>query len=351
MVNDAVVSIISTDFYGRSKKFKLEDISEETLVQWAVETKQLLLANPELAKTKRIIEDSISPEAKESLWSCSEKLAEVPKEYPAALRTVAERQAFHLEWLDKIVAACAPSSVSLMLHKMREVKWCEHASGDSWRHEGSWKAKDVVAYYAKLKKVENQMGDAAHTVSEKAKLDLVEHKIPSGLKLLAKSTLPRHVGDGPAPQDTWEKALMRIARELRKQEDALAMADSIRIKQKKDAPKPYRPLERPSIRLDDKFKKKKKWRPADSAERRGSGKGRGKGSGKGKSSERGGSREEKDLSHIECFNCGEKGHYSNKCPHAPRDAPRGGGKGKGKGSGKGRGGSKGAQESKADAKA
>ena len=212
MVNDAVVSIISTDFYGRSKRFKLEDISEETLVQWAVETKQLLLANPELAKTKRIIEDSISPEAKESLWSCSEKLAEVPKEYPAALRTVAERQAFHLEWLDKIVAACAPSSVSLMLHKMREVKWCEHASGDSWRHEGSWKAKDVVAYYAKLKKVENQMGDAAHTVSEKAKLDLVEHKIPSGLKLLAKSTLPRHVGDGPAPQDTWEKALMRIAR-------------------------------------------------------------------------------------------------------------------------------------------
>ena len=114
MVNDAVVSIISTDFYGRSKRFKLEDISEETLVQWAVETKQLLLANPELAKTKRIIEDSISPEAKESLWSCSEKLAEVPKEYPAALRTVAERQAFHLEWLDKIVAACAPSSVSLI---------------------------------------------------------------------------------------------------------------------------------------------------------------------------------------------------------------------------------------------
>ena len=110
MVNDAVVSIISTDFYGRSKRFKLEDISEETLVQWAVETKQLLLANPELAKTKRIIEDSISPEAKESLWSCSEKLAEVPKEYPAALRTVAERQAFHLEWLDKIVAACAHSS-------------------------------------------------------------------------------------------------------------------------------------------------------------------------------------------------------------------------------------------------
>ena len=36
-------------------------------------------------------------------------------------------------------------------------------------------------------------------VSEKAKLEVVERTIPSGLKMLAKSTLQRHTGDGPAP--------------------------------------------------------------------------------------------------------------------------------------------------------
>ena len=82
MTNDSLVSIVNTTVYGRSKKYRLEDTSEVTLVQWAVETKQLLLAHPELAKAKRLLDDSITPEAKDALWSCSKRLAEVTKEYP-----------------------------------------------------------------------------------------------------------------------------------------------------------------------------------------------------------------------------------------------------------------------------
>ena len=54
---------------------------------------------------------------------------------------------------------------------------------------------------------------------------------------------------------------------------------------------------------------------------------------------------------LECFNCGEKGHYSNKCTHPPKEGGRGGGSG-GRGGGKPRGGGKGKRDvSKADAKA
>ena len=352
MTNDAVVSVVNTHNYGRSKKYKIEDVSEATVVQWAVETKQLLLSHPDLAKVKRVLDDSISPEAKDALWGCSQRLAAVPKDYPAGNMSVQARQTFHIEWLDSIIAACAPSSGALVLGEMRKIKWSEGSTD-----KDSWTCQDIMVYYARLKEVETRMGDAVNLVSDKAKLDVVEHKIPSGLKLLAKATLERHSGDGPAPQDTWEKALKRVAHEVKKQEECAQLAESIRVKQKKDAPKAYRPTERPFLRVDDTFKKKKKWRKEGGgreggAERKGKGKGAGKGagSGKGKSSGRG-SRDDKDLSHIECFNCGEKGHYSNKCPHPQREPSRGGGKG-GKGSGKGRGGGKGAGDaSKADAKA
>ena len=68
MTNDSLVSIVNTTVYGRSKKYKLEDTSEVTLVQWAVETKQLLLAHPELAKAKRLLDDSITPKAEDALY-------------------------------------------------------------------------------------------------------------------------------------------------------------------------------------------------------------------------------------------------------------------------------------------
>ena len=103
MTNDSLVSIVNTTVYGRSKKYKLEDTSEVTLVQWAVETKQLLLAHPELAKAKRLLDDSITPEAKDALWSCSKRLAEVAKTYPPGPMTVPQRVTFHQEWLQKII--------------------------------------------------------------------------------------------------------------------------------------------------------------------------------------------------------------------------------------------------------
>ena len=60
-------------------------------MQWAVETKQLLLANLELAKAKRLLDDSITPEVKGALWSCSKRLAEVAKAYPLGPMTVPQR--------------------------------------------------------------------------------------------------------------------------------------------------------------------------------------------------------------------------------------------------------------------
>ena len=71
MANDSLVSVVNTTVYSRSKKYKLGDTSKITLVQWTVETKQLLLAHPELVKAKRLLDDSITPEAKDALWGCS----------------------------------------------------------------------------------------------------------------------------------------------------------------------------------------------------------------------------------------------------------------------------------------
>ena len=69
MTNDSLVSIVNTTVYGRSKKYRLEDTSEVTLVQWAVETKQLLLAHPELAKAKRLLDDStVSRQRRRTLY-------------------------------------------------------------------------------------------------------------------------------------------------------------------------------------------------------------------------------------------------------------------------------------------
>ena len=123
MTNDSLVSIVSTTVYGRSKKYKLGDTSEITLVQWTVGTEQPLLAHPELAKAKRLLGDSITPEAKDALWSCSKRLAGVAKEYLLGPMTVPQRVAFHWEWLQKVIDACAPSPTPLVLNEMRKVEW------------------------------------------------------------------------------------------------------------------------------------------------------------------------------------------------------------------------------------
>ena len=46
---------------------------------------------------------------------------------------------------------------------------------------------------------------------------------------------------------------------------------------------------------------------------------------------------------VECFNCGEKGHYANECPKPKKNSTKGGGRGGDKG---GRGGRGGGRDSK-----
>ena len=54
-----------------------------------------------------------------------------------------------------------------------------------------------------------------------------------------------------------------------------------------------------------------------------------------------GDQRPKALEDVECYNCGEKGHYANKCPKPKRSDSKGGGRGGGKrGGGGGRGGGK-----------
>ena len=349
MANDTVVSVVNTVLYGNSKKYPLEETSEETVVQWAVATKQLLLAHPELAKVKRLLDDSISPEAKAALWSCSEKLAAVPKEYPSGSMTTAARVLFHQSWLDQIIEACAPSSTALVLNKMRQIRFSD-GTGDFWT------SRDIMTYYARLQKCLNEMGGAVQTVSEKAKLEVVSKRLPSGLALLVKATLEKHTGVGPAPPDTWERALERVSRELKKQEDCLKLADSVRIKNTAHQIPEGKRFKSRDVRdaydhgkvrdKENTFKKKKKpWREGRSSERRGKGAGKTAAPWRSKSSGRGAGAE-KDASHIKCYNCGEMGHYANKCPKPTKNDERDRGKGKGKGSGKGRGGGKGPQKEK-----
>jgi Zinc knuckle len=56
----------------------------------------------------------------------------------------------------------------------------------------------------------------------------------------------------------------------------------------------------------------------------GQGRGRGGGKSNAKSSNQGqflsGNKQKKDLSHIKCYNCGEMGHYKNKCPKLKRES-------------------------------
>ena len=83
--------------------------------------------------------------------------------------TVPQRVAFHQEWLQKIIDACAPSSTPLVLNEMRKVKW----GGSSIKPDQTWTTRDVMVYYAQLGDIEQGMGGAMQMVSEQNKTGLL----------------------------------------------------------------------------------------------------------------------------------------------------------------------------------
>ena len=67
-------------------------------------------------------------------------------------------------------------------------------------------------------------------LTNKVKLDIVKRAMPTtGLKSLIESTLP--AGVAPA-DDSWEMALPRLAKELKKSEDPALLGQSITLKEK-----------------------------------------------------------------------------------------------------------------------
>ena len=66
------------------------------------------------------------------------------------------------------------------------------------------------------------------------KLDIVKRAMPTtGLKSLIESTLP--AGVAPA-DDSWEMALPRLAKELKKSEDRALLGQAITLKEKQHKP-------------------------------------------------------------------------------------------------------------------
>ena len=187
-------------------------------------------------------------------------------------------------------------------------------------------------------------------LTNKVKLDIVKRALPTiGLKSLLESTLP--AGTAPA-DDKWEDALPRLAKELKKSEDRALLQQSITLKERqtkfpardsrdhrdsRDSRKRHREersdgddrSQRPFKKLKRTFAKGRRFsRGGDrtGGDRRGG---------------RKGDQRPKALEDVECYNCGEKGHYANKCPKPKRSDSKGGGRGGGKrGGGGGRGGGK-----------
>ena len=193
---DAVVSIVNTDVYGKCKAYPVENIGASSFARWARETLNLLRAHPQLARTKRILLDSVAPEAMEALWGCVAELAAVEKDYPsAAVRNATtdaklkEGMEFNEKWLKSVIAACSPNTNTLIVDEMRKIKFGAGATGGyTGQH---WQAQDIMVYYTKLKALENESGDMMSTgLSDKTKLEIVSFALPLGLRQLIKATCP-----------------------------------------------------------------------------------------------------------------------------------------------------------------
>ena len=245
-----------------------------------------------------------------------------------------------MSWLDRVITACAPGAIVRVLDRLAALTF-----GDTGKKSGWYSHDDVVQYIAKIKRLENQLGDAFTTaVSEKQKLAVVEKALPESLRTIMKQSAPPAV-DGVVQHDTWQSALVRLGKAIKAVDETRIVAKALRVpkkdggggqqQHKDDAKTTTRKRGRQSTRERKDGKKKKQG-----------------------NSQQGSANTEKKKFEGECFNCGKKGHKSEDCWFKAADtaggtSAKGGGRGgqkKGGGRGNtnsrsgGRGGGRGGQK-------
>lgn len=328
------VNLVTVKVFGEHKDYPLAEISETAFGAWARETKVLLRGHAELARSRQILEDAIAPEAKEALWATLPNLADIERAYPDdtwavtnSPQRIIARTAWQMSWLDRVITACAPGAIVRVLDRLAALTF-----GDTGKKSGWYSHDDVIQYIAKIKRLENQLGDAFTTaVSQKQKLAVVEKALPESLRTIMKQSAPPAV-DGIVIHDTWQSALVRLGKAIKAVDETRLVAKALRVP-KKDGGGGQQ-----NDRNDTNTTTRKRGRQP-TRERQ-----------EGKKKKQGNNRQssantEKKKFEGECFNCGKKGHKSEDCWFKAADnaggaSTKGGGRG-GQKKGGGRGGGKG----------
>ena len=226
------VNLITVKVFGEHADYPLANISEATFGAWARETKVLLRGHAELARTRQVLEDAIAPEAKEALWAMLPNLENIEKSYPNATWSTATtearitaRTAWQMAWLDRVTTACAPDAIVRVLERLATITF-----GDSGKKTGWYSHDDVVQYMARIKRLENQLGEAFTTaVSDKQKLTVVEKALPESLRTIMKQSAPPPV-DGVPHHETWQTALVRLGKAIKAVDETRIIAKALRVK-------------------------------------------------------------------------------------------------------------------------